>query len=119
MTASSVTGIGQGSADKAGQKGSEHLFVGVEKLIGTRVIWAGVGAVGTNYVFPEPLPGANSDYLVLANDVTGNHSVQAVLHAANDYITFTGTGTDAIAFAVIRVNNASAASNPPGLPTQL
>jgi len=27
MTASSVTGIGQGSADKAGQKSSEHLFV--------------------------------------------------------------------------------------------
>lgn len=40
MTASSVTGVGQGSADK-NQKGSEHTTLGVTHLIGPRVVDAG------------------------------------------------------------------------------
>lgn len=40
MGASSVTGVGQGSADKR-NKGSEHMTLGVEKLIGARVVDAG------------------------------------------------------------------------------
>jgi hypothetical protein len=59
MGASSVTGVGQGSADKAGQKGSEHLFVGVEKLIGTRVVECGYVNCSTTVVvtLPTVLPG--------------------------------------------------------------
>src|SRR4051812_7892132 len=62
MGASSVTGVGQGSADKAGQKGSEHLFVGVEKLIGTRIVLSGVANIASGgttaiVVLPQLLPG--------------------------------------------------------------
>jgi hypothetical protein len=68
MAASSVTGVGQGSADKSGQKGSEHLFVGVEKLIGTRVWYSNtVTLTSTAQIvnLPEPLPGADTDYIVI------------------------------------------------------
>ncbi len=60
MGASSVTGVGQGSADKAGQRGSEHLFVGVEKLIGTRVVECGYVVMGAStqvVTLPTVLPG--------------------------------------------------------------
>ena len=70
MAASSVTGVGQGSADKSGQKGSEHLFVGVEKLIGTRVWYSDsvVLTAGAQVVtLPEPLPGVDTDYIVVGS----------------------------------------------------
>ena len=40
MPASSVTGVGSGSADKK-NKGSEHMTLGVDHLIGARVVDAG------------------------------------------------------------------------------
>lgn len=64
-----VTGVGQGSADKIGQKGSEHLFVGVEKLVGPRVVLAGqssvpTGAQNVTVEFPQPLDGIFTDYAI-------------------------------------------------------
>jgi hypothetical protein len=75
-TASSVTGVGQGSADKAGQKGSEHLYVGVEKLIGTRVVASGyvrIGAAGSSTSSPDTSAGGTSAAVVmLPTNLPGN-----------------------------------------------
>jgi hypothetical protein len=46
MGASSVTGTGYGSADKK-NKGSEHMTLGVEHLIGPRVVDAGSVALAS------------------------------------------------------------------------
>ena len=85
VSASSVSGVGQGSADKAGQRGSEHLFVGVEKLVGPRVVRAGSVAVATGgsptstVVFPEPLSGVASDYAVFLGPCNAAGTATAVL----------------------------------------
>ncbi len=113
MGASSVTGVGQGSADKAGQKGSEHLWVGVEKLIGPRVVHAGratIGTVSTGVIavkFPVPLPGVVTDYIVL---VSGGANYAYVTSFTVDGFTINGTDTQVASYAVIRVDAASAAS---------
>lgn len=117
MTASSVTGIGQGSADKSGQKGSEHLFVGVEKLIGPRIMFASTATLAAGVVtvtLPQPLLGVDTDYILLATDVgTGKNPVSysAFTPASVGTFVLNGTGTDVVAYAIIRVNNASTAAS--------
>lgn len=82
MGAASVSGVGQGSADKIGQKGSEHLFVGVEKLVGPRVVAAGVASVATGHtatvVFPSPLDGVASDYAIFCTNITATSSAEGI-----------------------------------------
>lgn len=69
MAASSVTGIGQGSAEGS-NKGNEHVSMGVGHLIGTRVVAANrvtlSGGVAT-VTFPSPLTGDKANYVVICN----------------------------------------------------
>ncbi len=119
MGASSVTGVGQGSADKAGQKGSEHLWVGVEKLIGPRIVHAGSATLvsGTPssvaVLFAVPLPGVVSDYIVLATTVstTGTRTVSVGNFTVNGFTIYgTNSTTDVVQYAVVRVDQATAPS---------
>lgn len=73
-TASSVTGVGQGSADRR-NKGSEHMTLGVNQLIGIRVVAAGsvtmasAGSSSTGVVtFPQALDSTDS-YVAFATPV--------------------------------------------------
>jgi len=67
MAASSVTGIGQGSADRV-NKGSQHMHLGVDHLIGPRLVDAGQASLvsGTpsqvNVPFTQPLASAVGYY---------------------------------------------------------
>lgn len=111
MGASSVTGVGQGSADKKGHKGSEHLFVGVEKLIGTRIVLSGsvVLVGGTASVsFPKTLSGSSSDYIVLCN---GSSAYAYASSVSTTGFTANGTGTNTVSYAVIRTTNATVEVN--------
>jgi hypothetical protein len=106
MSAYSVSGVGQGSADKAGQRGSEHLFVGVEKLIGTRIVYADTFSLTNTTVavtFSSALPGANTDYIVLC---TAAHNAYATVLTTNGF-TMNGTTADTVSYSVIRVTNAT------------
>jgi hypothetical protein len=111
MGAASVTGVGQGSAGRLGTKGSEHLFMGVEKLIGTRIVYSGtialVGGAAT-HTFSQPLPGEAGDYIVLTGSIA--HSYASAVTTTS--VTFVGTGTQTISFAVIRLSDATVASFP-------
>jgi hypothetical protein len=108
MAASSVTGVGPGSADGL-NKGSEHMSLAVEKLIGTHMVASGSvtlsGGAGT-VVFPKPLSGSKAGYFVfvqslaslarpnvLTNDSSGNFS----------QFTVAGTGTDTVQWHVIKL----------------
>lgn len=67
MGGTSVTGVGQGSADKygAGNKGSERMSLGVHRLIGPRVVACDdvtLDASGFGLVVYPSLPGGTSLY---------------------------------------------------------
>lgn len=137
MAASSVTGVGQGSADKAGQRGSEHLFVGVEKLIGTRVVESGyVKMSDTTHVvkLPTVLPGVwqaptvqsedspgdttpptQMDYAIFVNAFnSATATYVSAIGTSGGYQTFTITGANAalIFWQVVRTSNSLVTAYP-------
>jgi len=112
MGATSVTGV-SGPGSVAGlQKGSEHMSLGVAKLIGPKVSAAGkITLTGTTGVveFPE-LVGVVGDYVVMltANSVTHVFvSTPLAAIASTDQWGFVATGgTNAVVnWAVVKVGN--------------
>ncbi len=97
MGASSVTGVSGAGSVAGNQKGSEHMSLGVSKLIGPKVAAAGrVTLSGTTGVVQFPaLVGAVTDYVVM---VSANSSTLAYVSSALaavsgvDQWTFTATG---------------------------
>lgn len=83
------------------------MYLGVEKLIGPKVIIANTvtlsGGVAT-VVFPQPLHGVASDYIILAGG-SASHSWASAI-TVNGF-TMNGTGSEVVSYAVIRVNNAT------------
>lgn len=83
MGATSVTGVGPGSAEGLAKGPRERNFVGVEKLIGPHVIGAGqvtlVAGAGT-VTFRDPLPGFTPDSV--ANNTPENDYVIFVYAAS-------------------------------------
>lgn len=97
MAASSVTGVGQGSADRS-NKGSEHMHLGVDHLIGPRVIDAGQASLtsGTpstkNVPFTKALADATG-YYAFVQPVGTTSGAAADLTVSNVSTTgFTVTG---------------------------
>lgn len=108
MTCTTVTGRGLGSADKK-NKGSEHMTLGVEKLIGPRVVAADTVTLdgsGDAVIKLPVLTGAAADYVVMANDAdaTAAAAVAAVLtmDANTTTVTFKGPAGGLIAYSVIK-----------------
>jgi hypothetical protein len=114
MSASSVTGTGLGSADGK-NKGSDHMSLGVGKLIGTRIVASGSVALtsGTpstaTVTFEATLPGVAGDYIVMAVPV-GNTAVIAAagvavsaLSTTSFVLTGPNTVSTTIYWAVIKV----------------
>lgn len=117
MTAASVTGVGQGSADKQGQKGSEHLFVGVEKLVGTRIVHSDTATVGgggtVTVTLPQELPGVDADYIAITMPNSANVTwYSAWTPASAGSFIIHGHAADVVFYAVIRVTNATVAFSP-------
>jgi hypothetical protein len=136
MGASSVTGVGQGSADKAGQRGSEHLFVGVEKLIGTRVVESGYVLCSTTVVvtLPTVLPGVwqapslqaesspadttpptQMDYAIFVNAFnSATATYVSAIGTSGGYQTFTITGPSSgqVFWEVVRTSNSLVSAFP-------
>lgn len=90
MVATSATGVGKGSADKK-NKGSEHLTISANKIIGPRVVFAKqvtLDSSGDLVVNLPLLSGSATDYIVLATDAAA--AAAAAVAAA---LTFAGGGT--------------------------
>jgi len=109
MGATSVTGVGQGSAEASCKGAPGRQTLGVGHLIGPHVVSAGTTTLagGTKALEIAPLTGVAADYIVLATDYTAAQAVKAVLAVSNDVwtITFTGTSSDVIQYAVVSVGN--------------
>ena len=108
MGATSVTGVGLGSA-VPNNKGSEHMTLGVGHLIGPRVVAAGSVALsgGAATVKIPLLDGVVGDYMAITNDVTGNNASNGVVtfSGGNTVLTLAGTSTDTIQWAIIKIGN--------------
>jgi hypothetical protein len=118
MTASSVTGLHKNGVGGVGgkNKGSERMTLGVDHLIGVRIVAAGIVTMegdGTtvvtlaqampegqeNYVIllsPEGAPGANSPY------VSARNETDDVL-VSFDITEASGSGTDDVSWVVIHL----------------
>jgi hypothetical protein len=109
MGATSVTGVGQGSAEASCKGAPGRQTLGVGHLIGPHVVSAGTTTLagGTKALEIAPLTGVAADYIVLATDYTAAAAVKAVLTVSSDIwtITFTGTSSDVIQYAVVSVGN--------------
>jgi hypothetical protein len=107
MVATSATGVGKGSADKK-NKGSEHLTISANKIIGPRVVFAkqvtldGSGDLVVNLPL---LSGSASDYIVLATDA-GAAAAAAVAAAltfsGGTVLTLKGPASSAVNVLVIK-----------------
>ncbi len=132
MGATSVTGVGHGSADGF-NKGSDHQSLSVARLIGPRIVAAGVRTLSSNVATIQvPLPtSATADYCVQAtafNATTANAVAVTVFTIAAETttqagnaiidqdnvtvtfydatISFKGAGaTDVVHWAVVKIGN--------------
>lgn len=108
MGATSVTGKGLGSADKR-QKGSEHLRIGSEKIIGPRVVYAGaitLDSSGDGTVVLPLLAGSASNYVVQVThrDTTTPAAIAATLAFSSNASTVTvkGAASDGVYVTVMK-----------------
>jgi hypothetical protein len=128
MGATSVTGVGPGSAEGLNKGVKDRNMMGVEKLIGPRVVAAGQTTLATGagtVVLPNYLPAftpasiANytpeNDYVILARAANAVAVAKTTWDTETDTtdsydnvlkgFTLTGTGTDVVDWVVIKVGN--------------
>lgn len=108
MASTSVTGVGLGSADKR-NKGSEHLRVGAEKIIGPRIVACGAGTLdgSGDLTVKLPLPsGVVGDYMVFVTDAqaTAAAATACTLSFVTDalQLVFKGPTNGAIHYLVVK-----------------
>lgn len=110
MGCQTVTGVsGPGSVEATAKGPRERGFVGVEKLIGPRVVLATqvtLSGGAATYYFPEALAGGADHWAVLA---TAAHAVTVAKHDDTDgnmdYVTLAGTGTDVVDVVLVNLGN--------------
>lgn len=107
MGATSVTGVsGAGSVDGS-QKGSEHMSLGVSKLVGARVAYAGsatIGGGGTVAVDFPTLSGVAADYIVVATDTHSTVAAVNVTALSTSQLTLKGTAAHVINFVIVKIH---------------
>lgn len=107
MAASSVTGVGQGSAE--GQnKGTERMTLSIDKLIGSHIVAAGRATLSSGaatVTFPKPLSGSNTGYKIFVQSTASYARSDSATDASGNFVSFTlaGTGTDVVQWYVIKV----------------
>lgn len=107
MGATSVTGVGQGSAELNSRGPKERNFVGGEKILGPRIEASGTVTLsgGSATVVLPVLSGVAADYIVLCQDTTAANACSGSLaiNSNDTTLTFAGTGTDVLHYAVVKV----------------
>lgn len=108
MGATSVTGVGLGSADGS-NKGSSHMTLGVSHLIGPRVVACDTVVLDGSGVGSVTLPvlaGDDTGFVVVANDtnVSGAAAVGCSFAMDADGVTlsFNGTAAHTVQYAIIK-----------------
>lgn len=108
MGATSVTGVGLGSADGS-QKGSEHLSIGANKIIGPRIVYAHTVTLdgsGDATIKLSGFSGVTADYIVLATDANASAtavSASVAISGTTTTVTVKGTAAHIIQVAVVKI----------------
>jgi hypothetical protein len=107
MGATSVTGVGPGSAEKK-NKGSERMTLGAEQIIGPRIVYANsvtTDAEGDAVIKLPELAGTASNYVVVATEsgVAAAAAVAANLTISGGVSTVTVKGPASTVIAVLVV----------------
>ena len=108
MGATSVTGVGAGSAEGLTKGAPERQTLGVGHLIGPHIVNAGSKALSSgaaSVVFP--LTGSTSDFILLVSNHTDGTAGNGTLAIASNVCTLTlaGTASDGVGYAVVKVAN--------------
>ena len=106
MAATSVTGRGPGSAEGSAKGPKERNFVGVEKLIGPRVMLAvqvTLAAGAATYNFPEAMDAAGTEYNVMTQAANAVVVTKVETGGVLTGVTLAGTGTDVVDLIVVKV----------------
>lgn len=108
MGATSVTGVGLGSADGS-NKGSSHMTLGVSNLIGPRIVACDeitLDGSGDLVVKLPLLSGSASDYVCLATDSHATAATACACALSMDgtatTLTFKGTAGQTVAYSVVK-----------------
>ena len=115
MGATSVTGVGYGSADGK-NKGSAHMTLDVGNLIGPRIMGAGSATLssGSATVILPALDGVTADYFVICSDASGTAAATSgtlAISGSTTTLTLKGTGTNAVKWAIVKVGISGATSS--------
>ena len=112
MGATSVTGVSGPGSVAGNQKGSEHMSLGVSKLIGPKVAAAGkITLTGTTGVVEFPaLVGVVGDYVVMLSANTSDHvfvstPMAAIVDTDQWGFTVTGGSGAVVNWTVVKVGN--------------
>jgi len=105
MGATSVTGVGTGSAAAygAGNKGSEHMALGVHRLIGPRVVACGeaeLDASGFATVYYPTLPGGAGLYCAFLQGGSATYPYVGNFTASSFQIT--GGDDDEVCWQIVK-----------------
>ena len=107
MAVTSITGTGIGAA--VNQKGSEHMRLGAEKLIGPRVVAADDATLNGSGVATIKLPalsGSAAEYCVMANDsdTTAAGAVAAALtmDATSTTVALKGPNSSVVCYVIVK-----------------
>ena len=110
MGATSVTGVGPGTAD-AGVKGPGNGRSHFVPQINPHVVGSGthtMGSTSDTITFPSPLAGSESGYCVfLTNDDSTATWVSAKTDSGGDFVSFeiTGGNTDVVMWMVVNAGH--------------
>jgi hypothetical protein len=108
MGATSVTGKGPGSAEGLARGPRERNFVGVEKLIGPRVVLAAqvtLAAGAATYNFPEPFEGGATSWNVFTQADNAVTVTKTIVSGDFSGVVLAGTGTDVVDLIVVNVGH--------------
>jgi len=103
MGATSVTGVGQGSAEGS-VRGSEHVTLAVGNLLGPKVVRCGQATLsgGAKIVRFGTLDGTTTDYAIFLYDLTDGSAVTYSSYTTAGF-TLAGTGTHVINWMVVEI----------------
>ena len=107
-----MSGIGQGSAEGF-TRNSPNATLGVNHLIGTRIIRSGRvtldGAGSGTVTFPEVLPGVIADYLVFLQGLSATVTRPSAETVSG--FSITGGVADVVNWEVVKATGSSTAAN--------
>lgn len=108
MGATSVTGVSGAGSVEGIQRGSEHMSLGVEKLIGPRVVAGGSATLsggGTVTVVFPVLSGVAADYIGIANDTNATVGAVNITALTTSSIALKGTATHVVNWMIIKAGH--------------